>query len=137
MIDLMTPVSEMMTDKLITVNKQTPLSEVKQLFERHQIHHLPVIESDILVGMVSMTDYLYHLKADCDNVKTLPSHSVSEIMTTGIAVVEPSDRLGVALKILRENTFHAIPVVKDKRLQGIITPLDIINALLEKDSVLN
>lgn len=137
MIDLMTPVREVMTSKLITVNEQSSISDVKKIFESNRIHHLPVVDNQTLVGILSMTDYLHFLKDNKEENSVLDIHTVSEIMTKGIAVLEPSERVAVALKIFKENIFHAIPVVENNQLKGIITPQDIIIALLAKEDVLS
>jgi len=55
-----------------------------------------------------------------------------DIMTTGLAKLAPTDRINVALEIFRENILHAIPVVKNDELVGILTTHDIITALAEK-----
>ena len=54
-------------------------------------------------------------------------------MTQGIATLEPNDRINVALQIFMENLFHAIPVVEDDEVVGILTTYDIIKALQEED----
>ena len=37
-------------------------------------------------------------------------------------------------KWLSENLFHAIPIVEDGKLTGILTTLDIIKVLVEEDN---
>lgn len=135
MIDLMTPLREVMTTELITVNEQTPISDVKKIFESHKIHHLPVVNKQTLVGILSTTDYLHFFKDNKKENSNLDNHTVSEIMTNSVAVLEPSARLAVALKIFKENILHAIPVVEGNQLKGIVTPQDIINALLAKETI--
>ena len=53
-------------------------------------------------------------------------------MTTGLAKLEPDDRINVALDVFCVNLFHALPVVKDNELVGILTPFDIIKTLAEE-----
>ena len=51
-----TPVSEIMTSKLLTVTRAQNTAECMALMTDHRIRHLPVVEEDHLVGIVSIGD---------------------------------------------------------------------------------
>jgi CBS domain-containing protein len=53
-----TPVGHRMTEDLATVDPTTGLREAAQLMAHRQVRHLPVIEDDALVGMISVRDLL-------------------------------------------------------------------------------
>ncbi len=122
-----------MSEDLITVGPEDSLMKVKDIFHREKIHHLPVIDEGLLAGMISKSDYLYFMRGfneagrqlDIEDLR-LKTTKVKEIMTTGLAKLEPEDRLDVALEVFKENLFHAIPVVKNGRIKGIVTTLDIV-----------
>jgi len=91
---------------------------------------------DKLLGIISMSDYLFFRRGfldDRDDEKIeevrLNNYEVSYIMTKGIATLEPTDKINVALEIFKENLFHAIPVVDEDVLVGIVTTHDIIHHL--------
>jgi len=135
-MNVLAPVSTIMTTQLVTVNPEDKLSVVEDLFKNNKIHHLPVVRFRKMVGLISKTDLLYFLKGysentydDVINKTRLINYTAQDIMTTGIAKLAPNDRINVALKIFEENLFHAIPVVKEEELMGIITTYDIIKAL--------
>ncbi|MDX1665798.1 MAG: CBS domain-containing protein [Saprospiraceae bacterium] len=50
-----------------------------------------------------------------------------------MAKLSPKDRINVALEIFMENRFHAIPVVSDNELVGIVTTFDIIKELASEE----
>jgi acetoin utilization protein AcuB len=50
-------------------------------------------------------------------------------MTKRLGKVAPDDRVNVALEVFMVNRFHALPVVENGELVGIITPFDIMKAL--------
>ena len=133
------PVSSIMTKDLITVGPKDSLSKVQEIFEGHNIHHLPVVEFKKIVGIVSKTDFMAFLRGagqnEMDrliNETRLRSYKAEDIMTHGLAKLEPDDRINVALDIFKMNRFHALPVVQDNELVGIITTHDIIRALAEE-----
>ncbi|WP_236973628.1 CBS domain-containing protein [Membranihabitans maritimus] len=131
---LTAPVSSIMTKDLITIGPEDPLTKVISIFKRERIHHLPVIDEGKVVGIVSKSDVHYFKKGFChsEGEDSLPDDCrVKNIMTTGLAKMEPDDRIEVALEVFKENLFHAILVTEDNRLRGIVTTFDIIKAVSE------
>jgi CBS domain-containing protein len=51
-----TPVSEIMTSKLRTVTRAETTAQCMALMTDHRIRHLPVVEDDRLIGIVSIGD---------------------------------------------------------------------------------
>lgn len=136
------PVSKFMSKKLLTVSPRDRMTAVKEIFDNNRIHHIPVVKYTGLVGMISRTDYLYFLRGKninaCDHLveeSRLNNYLVEDVMTKGIATLESTERLNVALELFSENLFHAIPVVDDGELVGMLTTLDIIKALKEEDRI--
>src|SRR5688572_2822127 len=135
-----TPVSKLMTRKLLTVSPLDKMSAVKELFDKHHVHHVLVVRHTKLVGLISKTDYVQFLK--CANAfasdsltesARLNSYKVEDVMTKGLATLESTDRINVALEVFAMNRFHALPIVDDGAVVGILTTYDIIKALLEED----
>jgi acetoin utilization protein AcuB len=121
---------------LITVAPDEPLSKVREIFDNHKFHHIPVVQFREIVGLVSKTDFEFfmggasHYEEDkFVNTLRLEKTHVSEIMTKRLGKVAPDDRINVALEIFLMNRFHALPVVENGELVGMITPIDIMAAL--------
>jgi CBS domain-containing protein len=53
-----TLVSDIMTSKLITVHPDQTLEEAMELMTNKRVRHLPVMENDKLIGMISIGDVL-------------------------------------------------------------------------------
>ena len=135
-MNLLRPVSEIMTKELITLRTSDSIAEAAKIFNSKRVHHIPVTIDDKLLGIISMSDYLFFRRGfldDRDDEKIeevrLNNYEVSYIMTKGIATLEPTDKINVALEIFKENLFHAIPVVDEDVLVGIVTTHDIIHHL--------
>ena len=49
-----------------------------------------------------------------------------EIMTKDVITISAEEGVNDAIKIFKENRLHALPVIKDESIVGIITPYDIM-----------
>lgn len=133
------PVSSIMTKDLLTVSPEDNLLKVKEIFDTHRIHHIPVVRFRHIVGMVSKNDFehfmggMTHGAADQFlNQSRLEHRKVEDIMTPRLAKLDADDRINVALEVFSINRFHALPVVEGDELVGILTPFDIMKALLNE-----
>ena len=138
-MNVLAPVKTIMSKDLITVAPTDKLTIVKEIFDENNIHHLPVVRFKELVGIISKSDFLHFLRGfspnDEDrfvNFARLKAYNAEDIMTKGIAKLDPEDRINVALEIFLVNRFHAIPVVKEGDLVGIVTTYDIIRTLAKE-----
>ena len=53
-----TPVAEIMSMNLVTVEKGQLLMDVKEIFETHHLRHIPVVDGKKLVGIISLLDFM-------------------------------------------------------------------------------
>lgn len=135
-MNIIAPISTIMTERLITVNPDDSLEVVKKHFSEHNIHHLPVVLGREIIGIVSSTDFNHFLRGFEHNKKDhltenirLQSWKVQEIMTEKLAKLDASDPIRTALEVFKTNRIHALPVLKDGELVGIVTTYDIISKL--------
>lgn len=138
-MNLFAPVSSIMTTNLLTVNPEDNLLKVREMFEKHHIHHLPVVRYREIVGIISKTDFTHftgglshHQEDRFLNQSRLEKTKAEDLMTRGLGKVEPDDRINVVLEIFTKNLFHALPVVDKGELVGIVTTFDVIRALSEE-----
>ena len=130
-MDYHAAVASIMTKDLKTVAPTDSLEAVKAVFDKHNIHHLPVVRYKEIVGMVSKYDYLGFLAGlQHSGVEPkLQDIKVEQIMTTGLGKLEPTDRINIAIDIFNLNRFHALPVVDNNELVGIVTTHDLIHLM--------
>ncbi len=116
-------ISTIMITDVITVGPEDNLEQAKQLLEEHEVEHLPVVDDNKLVGIISYYD-LWELNKD---FKEYSKIKVKEIMTRKVVHLEPNDKIGTATEVLLHHLFQAIPITDaDKNLLGIVTNLDIL-----------
>ncbi len=132
-MNLLDPVKNIMTQEVETIEPSSSLFLAKKKFEKFGFHHLPVQENGALVGMLSVSDILlfqrgFHKTEEEEELEKLrlKTTKVSDIMTTGIATLEPQDKINIALEVFKKNIFHALPIVDEDRLVGIVSTFDII-----------
>jgi predicted transcriptional regulator len=140
-MNVLAPVSTIMTTNVISVAERDRLTTVRDIFKEHAIHHIPVTRSGKVVGIISREDLLLFMKGLGENTlekiineTRLNNYNVEVIMTRGVGKLEPTDRINVALDIFAKNLFRALPVVEDDKLVGIVTTFDIIKTLNEETS---
>ncbi|TVQ46025.1 MAG: CBS domain-containing protein [Saprospirales bacterium] len=131
------PVSKIMTSDVICVSPNQTMEEVERVFNENAINHLPVVnENREILGMVSKSDVYkvsYGLSVFHNRYKKVYNQSlfrsllVSDVMTENVASLSKDKSIGVAIGIFKENLFRALPIVEDKVVVGIVTPIDIIS----------
>ena len=123
-------IRRIMTTSPATVAPGDSLHNARELFESHGIHHLPVVDGDQLVGILSASDLLKLQLFNPANT-SLANAKVRHIMRANPVVLPVTASLRDAAEKLRGGEFHALPVIDDAgALVGIVTTSDLIETLL-------
>ena len=132
------PVSEIMTSELVTLTTTDDLVTAEELFKKYKIRHIPVVTGESVVGMLSYTDLLRISFADAvdeteESVDTMVYNmfTISQVMARDVISVSSNTTIKEVAQFLSKKEFHALPVVDDGRLVGIVTTTDLINYLLD------
>lgn len=59
-----TPVSEIMTDKVVVVEPERTIEQAMAIMTERRLRHLPVVENDKVIGLVSIGDLVKEIIAD-------------------------------------------------------------------------
>ena len=132
-----TPVSKIMTKDPISVNITNEVSDVVQIFKERSIHHIPVVSGDSLIGMISKTDierisFVTGTDGNEANTAVYNMLKLDQVMTKQLETVQSDDQIRDAALLLARGKYHALPVLEDDKLAGIVTTTDVINYLLEQ-----
>ena len=126
------PIERIMTPDPATISPQSSAAEARRLLDSNVINHLPVVERDRLVGIVSSSDLLKLYLLD-DKLTIFARATVDQIMETKLVVVNRKATLRQAAEKLSMGNFHALPVVnRRRRLVGIVTSSDLIGELMKR-----
>jgi CBS domain-containing protein len=75
-----TPVNEIMTKQLVTVNPSNSVSECMRIITEKRVRHLPVLEGTKLVGILSIGDVVnWLMAAQTATIDNLERYSLAEI----------------------------------------------------------
>ncbi|MQP51869.1 MULTISPECIES: CBS domain-containing protein [unclassified Flavobacterium] len=132
------PVSSIMTKNVVKLNLSDDLTKAEILFKKHQIRHIPVVNGNVIIGMLSYTDLLRISFADAmedeDDVDTTVYNmfTVEQVMAKKLVSISPETTIKEAAQILASREFHALPVCEGDLLVGIITTTDLIKYLIDQ-----
>ena len=131
------PISQIMTTELILLNLTDDLYKAEKLFKKHKIRNLPVVSGKKIVGILSYTDLLRISYADVvdeddDTVGSIvyDMFTVPQVMAKTPEVISSEATVKEVAEILSKREFHALPVVDNGDLVGIVTTTDLIKYLL-------
>ncbi|WP_395744549.1 CBS domain-containing protein [Prosthecobacter sp.] len=131
------PVSRLMSRQVITAHHGDPISKVRGLMREHGVHHIPVVNGDQLIGIVSWSDILrvsfgdaFH--TDERTVDATLDHTLTleEVMQRDPVTLPETATVRDAAELLATGRFHAVPVVSGTKLVGMVTSTDISKYLL-------
>lgn len=117
----------LMTAPVKSVSPETPLSEIALLFAEAHISGVPVTDpEERVLGIISEADILNALLTGRP-LSTL----AEEVMTSRVYTVDEFDLTDEVMELFRKHRIHHLPVVREKKLLGMITPSDVIRFLAQ------
>jgi predicted transcriptional regulator len=130
------PVNRLMTASVMTVDINDPAGEILRLFAGYPVHHLPVLDQQKVVGMLSSADVMklemFLPKGGASPVEYLNQRMTVRSLVRGPALtVSPHQSVEAAARMMAQHGVHALVVVNTHdNLLGIITTTDIMQAVL-------
>lgn len=130
-------ITSVMTADLVTVDRSDPISEAYAILKRAPFHHLPVLDGDEPVGLISSTDILelaYDVKgSDERNLMVFLDHqfTMDDAMTETLVTLPESATVRDAAEVLADGRLHSVLVMgSNGMLEGIVTTTDLVRFLL-------
>ncbi len=111
-------VKHIMNTKIFLVDEQDSLELAINIMRWKKIHHLPIInKKKELVGLLSWTDIIKLSHQDL-------VQPVKSVMTKALVTISQESDLELAKTMMKQSNINCLPVVRDKKLLGIITMND-------------
>lgn len=133
------PVSTIMSKNIIALKRTDDLERAELLFKRHNIRHIPVVSGEVIIGMLSYTDLLRISFADAIDesenevdTQVYNMFTIEQVMAKNVITVNSTTSIKEVAEVLAVKEFHALPIVDDGVLVGIVTTTDLINYLIDQ-----
>jgi CBS domain-containing protein len=150
----MPTVADIMERDPVTVTPEDTVETLLRTLREHELPGVPVVngggrcvgivtESDLVlvdeeedlrlplhIDLFGGTIFLGRLKPFEDRVKKAIASTVADMMTEDPTTVAPDTDLHEAARLIAEHRHNRLPVVEHGRLVGVVTRLDVLEALV-------
>ena len=109
-----------MSSPVTTVSQAMPVSKVVDMMYASKHLGFPVVERDVLIGIITLADLNRTSPIDRDAMQ------VRDMMSREVITLPPTAPVIDALRIMSSNDIGRIPVVLDGKILGIVTRTDIL-----------
>lgn len=144
---------DIMTHEVITIKPDAPIRELAEIFIRHNISGVPVVDSDgKVLGIATESDLIFHSKRlkvptvltildsfiflDSPEkmereLRKIAAALVSDIYTSPPVTITPDTPLDEIASLMTEKQIHTLPVLDHTDMMiGIVGKKDIIRTIL-------
>ncbi|MFB2702688.1 CBS domain-containing protein [Aeromonas veronii] len=133
----MMTLSEIMTEHPFTLGPSNSVKQAMDLMQQERIRHIPIVnEQHHLLGLVTLTDILATRESKLllispeREAEFTDSVQLDEIMTRQVASVDPHAGIKEAALYLQRHRYGCLPVLKGRKLIGIVTESDFITVAI-------
>ncbi len=144
---------DIMTEEVISVRPDTPISELAKIFIENNISGVPVIdENNKVLGIATESDLIFHSKRlkvptvltildsfiflDSpekmeQELRKIAAASVSDIYSSPPVTITPDTPLDEIASLMSDKQIHTLPVVNNsEEMIGVVGKKDIIRTIL-------
>ncbi|MEJ2241521.1 MAG: CBS domain-containing protein [Candidatus Bathyarchaeota archaeon] len=116
-------VKDVMTKDVKKVGRDTNMQAVINMMNEFEISSIVIIQNDKPVGIVTHKDILLEIvKQNFAPIAITAQH----VMSAPLTIIDENASLEEAAKLMTEKKIKKLPVVKNEKLVGIITSMDIV-----------
>jgi len=140
--------AHIMTRNVVSVRPETTILEAVRLMLQHSISGLPVVDSHgHIVGIVTEGDFLRRVEMDTQRERTRwvqfllgpgrlaeeyvrsAGRTVEDVMTQSVHTIDERTSLSDAVELMERHRIKRLPVLRDRKLVGIVTRANLLHAL--------
>ena len=127
-------VRDIMSSPVAAVPPEATLEDAYRMMREKEIRHLLVFDGERVVGVVTDRDLRLATSALAAS-PFAPGSRVSSVMVRAPVTASPDDPVEDAARAMRERKIGCLPVMEGQRLLGIVTGIDLLDALLAMTGV--
>ena len=134
---LLSQVRDYMTSDPQTLDMKSTLLNAVLLLRRSELRHIPILDNDRLVGVLSDRDVARWAPSLLTSLtpqeynRVFEETPVGKVMTRNPISVSPDAPLAEAVNLMYKHRLGCLPVLEAGRLSGIITVTDMLRALYD------
>ena len=119
-------IKNLMSEDLITIDKDQNLSDALKLLRKHNVSRLPVTNNKELVGIISERDIANKLGSS--KYESMPASRlhISSVMVKDVITVPQTMQLGEVAKLMLEKGIGSVPVMDGDKMVGIVSKADFV-----------
>jgi acetoin utilization protein AcuB len=121
-------ISKYMTTTPRTVDRKVTLAEASKLMRAENIRHLPVMDGDELLGVITERDIRF---AESFSIVDANAATVYGAMAEELYTVAPETPLNEVVSTMAEKKYGSAVIVQNKRVVGVFTTVDACRAFAE------
>lgn len=129
-------VSDLMSRNILVGHVSNSFTHTLRIFSEMTFHHLPIVNSrQEVIGIISSNDMLKSLALKLPMLKQSDEETLNmmfdirDLMTPDPQVISSDATINEALSTFSKHHIHALPVIDENELVGIITSNDVLGAL--------
>ena len=127
---------DIMQRNVTTATPDMSLAQGRRLMQDKSIRHLPIVSGDHIAGIVTDRDIREAAPSPATTLsKGEVNYQMAHVplrtcMTRNVITVQPGDDATQVAQLLIDHRFGCVPVVENRRLLGMITEIDCLQAFL-------
>lgn len=114
--------------EVISIAPHRPVFDALVVLAEYKIGALVILEGDKLVGIFSERDYAREIVLKGKSSKTTP---ISEVMSTSVTTVKPSDTVEQAMNIMSDKRIRHLPVLDGNKVVGMLSIGDLVKETID------
>jgi len=119
-------IKNLMSEELITIDKDQNLSDALKLLRKYNVSRLPVTNNKELVGIISERDIAKKLgSSKYENMPASRLH-ISSVMVKDVITVSETMQLDEVARIMLDKGIGSVPVMDGDKMVGIVSKADFV-----------
>jgi len=128
-------VRDVMRSPVRSIERSATIGDALQKMRNHSIRHLPVLDDDHVVGIVSLRDLSNPgLPGRWHQTPWLSGTPVEWVMKAPVTTLPANASLSRAASVMRSERINCIPVLEADRLIGILTSSDLLQLIEDREN---